>query len=78
MNTMVVVALLVIKHDIGYLQPVCSAVCTVINIFHTVKTLIYYAKNKILLNKLYLLPLCLLQLQIFTCTSSTFSRSTFT
>ena len=37
---------------VGYLQPVCSAVCTVILIFHTVKTFIYYAANKILLNKI--------------------------
>ena len=26
MNTMVIVALLVIKHDVGYLQSVCNAV----------------------------------------------------
>ena len=53
-NTMVVVVVLVIKHDVGYLQPVCSAVCrpTVILIFHTVKTFIYYATNKILLKKI--------------------------
>ena len=49
---MVVVVVLVIKHDVGYLQPVCSAVCTVILIFHTVKTFIYYAANKILLKKI--------------------------
>ena len=57
MNTMVVVALLVIKHGVGYLQPVglCNAVCTVILIFHTVKTFIYDAENRILLHKLCLL-----------------------
>ena len=49
---MVVVAVLVIKHDVGYLQPVCSVVCTVILIFHTAKTVIYYAANKILLKKI--------------------------
>ena len=52
---MVVVALLVIKYIVGELQPVCNAVCTVILIFHTVKTFIYYAENKILQSKLYLL-----------------------
>ena len=49
---MVAVAVLVIKHDVGYVQPVCSDVCTVILIFHTVKTFIYYAPNKILLKKI--------------------------
>ena len=34
-----VVALLVIKHDVGYLQPVCNGVCAVIPIFHTVKNI---------------------------------------
>ena len=54
---MVVVAMLVIKHDVGYLQPVSNAVCRVVLIFHTVKR-IYYAENKILLNKFYLLVIC--------------------
>ena len=49
---MVAVVVLVIKHGVGYLQPVCSAVCTVILIFHTVKTFIYYAANKLLLKKI--------------------------
>ena len=57
MNTMVVVAMLVILYNVGYLQPACNAGCTVILIFHTVKTCIYYAEKKILLSKLYLLAI---------------------
>ena len=37
MNKIIVVALLVIQHDVGYSQPVCLDVCTVILIFHSVK-----------------------------------------
>ena len=59
MNTMIVVALLVVKHGVGYLQPLCSAACTVILIFHTVlDTFIYYAVNTFLLITLYLLGIC--------------------
>ena len=47
MNMMVVVvALLIIKHDGGYLQLVCNAILLLL-IFHTVKTFIYYAEKNI-------------------------------
>ena len=44
MNTMVIVALLVIKHDVGYLQSVCNAVYLY---FTLLEIFIYYAENEI-------------------------------
>ena len=55
MSKTIVVTLVVSQHDVGYLQPVCLAVCSVIPIFHNVKHICLYAENKIILIKSYLL-----------------------